>query len=60
MVKNCDIRDAALSKGVRIWQIADELGIADFNLSRRLRKELPDEEKEKIFAIIDRLAQENN
>ena len=31
---------------------------ADFNFSRKLRKELPQEEKEKIFSIIERLSKE--
>lgn len=54
---NADIRNAASNAGVKLWQIADALGIADFNFSRKLRKELPQEEKDRIFAIIDRLAQ---
>lgn len=55
---NQDIRRKAAGAGVRLWQVAGELGIADCSLSRKLRKELPVEEKEKIFEIIDRLAQE--
>lgn len=55
---NRDIRLKAAGAGVRLWQVAAELGIADCSLSRKLRKELPASEKEKIFEIIDRLAQE--
>lgn len=55
---NQDIRQAAAASGVKLWQIADALGIADCNFSRKLRKELPQEEKEKIFSIIERLSQE--
>lgn len=55
---NFDIRKAAVSSKVKLWQISDELGIADSNLSRKLRKELPEEEKERIFSIIKRLSQE--
>lgn len=55
---NFDIRKAAVSSKVKLWQIADELGIADSNLSRKLRKELPEEEKERIFSIIKQLSQE--
>ena len=55
---NNDLRRAAAGAGIRLWQIADALGIADCNLSRKLRKELPQEEKEKIFSIIQELAQE--
>lgn len=56
-MKNLDIRRAAAGNGVRLWQIAEALGIADCNLSRKLRKELPDEEKKAIFAIIQNLSQ---
>ena len=55
---NQDIRQAAARSGVRLWKIAEALGIADCNFSRKLRKELPQEEKNKIFSIIERLSQE--
>lgn len=57
-MKNLDVRRAAAGNGIRLWQIADALGIADCNLSRKLRKELPDEEKKVIFAIIQDLSRE--
>ena len=53
---NIDVRRAAAGSGVRLWQVADALGIADAQLSRKLRKELPDEEKQKIFEIIRNLS----
>lgn len=55
---NKEIRTAAKNAGVRLWQVAAAYGISDGNFSRKLRKELPQEEKEKVLAIIDRLAQE--
>ena len=55
---NQDIRRTAAGAGVKLWQIAEELGIADCNFSRKLRKELPQAEKDKILAIIERLSQE--
>ncbi len=57
-MKNTDVREAAKRAGVKLWQIADRLGIADGNLSRKLRHELPAEEKEKIMDIIQELAAE--
>lgn len=57
-MSNQDIRRAAAEAGLRLWQIADRLRIADYNLSRKLRHELPDEEKEKIFSIIAELSGE--
>ncbi|MCC2175325.1 hypothetical protein AAAV73_06540 [Hominicoprocola fusiformis] len=55
---NIDVRRAAAGSGVRLWQVADALGIADAQLSRKLRKELPDEEKQKIFEIIRNISAE--
>lgn len=57
-MQNTDIRDAVSSADLKLWQIADALGIADCNFSRKLRKELPAEEKEKIFSIIRELSKE--
>lgn len=57
-MKNNDIRSAAKKAGILLWQIANEYGVNDSNFSRKLRKELPSAEKEKIFAIIERLAKE--
>lgn len=57
-MNNQDIRRTAAGAGVKLWQIADALGIADCSLSRKLRKELPREEKERIFEIIKDLSKE--
>lgn len=54
-MKNLDIKNLAKEKGVKLWQIADKLGMQDSNFSRKLRKELPTTEKEKIFEIIENL-----
>jgi hypothetical protein len=58
ILKNTDIRRAAAGAGVNLWQIADSLGMTDGNFSRKLRKELPQAEKEKIFSIIEELSKE--
>ena len=58
MQKNVDIRRAAARSGVKLWQIADALGMTDGNFSRKLRKELPQEEKAEILAIIERIPME--
>ena len=57
-MNNQDIRRTAAGAGVKLWQIADALGIADCSLSRKLRKELPQEEKKQIFEIIKDLSKE--
>lgn len=53
---NKDIREYAAERGIRLWQIAEAIGINDGNFSRKLRRELPQAEKEKILNIIDGLA----
>lgn len=56
VVKNVDIRNKAKSKGVKLWEIAEAIGINDGNFSRKLRKELPEDEKAAIMTTIDRIA----
>ena len=55
---NKEIREAAKKKGVLLWQLAEALGIQDSGLSRKLRHELPEQEKEKMLLVIDKLALE--
>ncbi|MBQ0037296.1 MAG: hypothetical protein KBS74_01340 [Clostridiales bacterium] len=57
---NQDIRFMAADSGVKLWQVADALGIADCSLSRKLRHELGAEEKRKIKEIIQKLAKESD
>lgn len=57
-MSNNDIRDAAKSRGVFLWQIAERVGMNDGNFSRKLRQELSDEDKKEIMVIIDELAKE--
>lgn len=53
---NKEIRCALINNGLKQYQLSDELGIAEATLSRKLRKELSPEEKQKILAAIERLA----
>lgn len=58
MKANMKIRDRAKNSGVRLWQIADAIGIQESMFSKKLRNELPEDEQERILAIIDKLAKE--
>ena len=58
MERNVDIRLEAAGAGIKLWRIAEALGIPDSSLSRKLRRELPDEEKVKIREIIEELKRE--
>ena len=57
-MKNIDIRSYASRRGVRLWEIAEKLELQDSNFSRKLRKELPEDEKERIKGIIDEIVKE--
>lgn len=55
---NMEIRIAAKRAGVRLWQVAERVGVNDGNFSRKLRQELPPQEREKILVIINEMAAE--
>lgn len=57
---NKAIRSAAKAAGVLHWEIAEKLGMQDSAFSRKLRRELPTEEQEKILGVIDALAAERS
>ena len=49
---NQDIKREIKESGIKMWQIADKLGISDMTLSRKFRYEFTLEEKETIRTII--------
>lgn len=55
---NQKIRRTAAGAGVKLWQIANRLGITDGYFSRLLRKELPADKQAEIMQIIAELEQE--
>ncbi len=60
-MSNLKLRRAAAGAGVKLWQVAEALGVADATLSRWLRRELPEEKAERIMAAIRELSVgENN
>lgn len=46
-------------KNVRLWQVAEKMRLSDASFSRKMRRELPQQEKESILTLIDNLAAEN-
>lgn len=57
-MENMRIRKEAQESGVKLWEVADRYGLTDSNFSRKLRRELPDEEQEKILGIIREITRE--
>ena len=58
MKANQEIRERARIKDVRLWELADKMGITDSYLSRRLRVEFTPEEQEQAMRYIDEIAAE--
>lgn len=56
-MSNLDVRQYAKEKGVCLWQCAEVLGISEPTMTRKLRRELPEDEKARLCEIIDRLAE---
>lgn len=56
---NSKVRGAAGAAGVKLWQIADKLGITDGTFSRQLRKEFTPEKRKRVLQIIRELEQEH-
>ena len=57
-MKNVEIRTACMEAGVKHWQLAAALGITETHFSKKLRNELPKDEKEKILEVLSQLVQE--
>lgn len=52
---NKEIRCALVNNGIKQYVLADHLGITETSLSKKLRRELPEEEKKRIMGVIERL-----
>ncbi len=57
---NDEITIACISNHVKKYQVAEKLGITDTSFSRKLRKKLSEEEKEKVLKIISELSKKSN
>ncbi len=56
---NLDIRSAAKSAGVFLYEIAEKIGVSEPMFIRYLRKELSDGMKAKVLAAIDEIKREH-
>lgn len=61
MKANKDIRDMVEEKGFCLWELAEALKLSsDSALSRKLRRELSNEEKQLIFKTLDRMVEQRS
>lgn len=54
-MENQEIRKVLKGNGVRQWELAEILGVSEWTLCRKLRRELNDAQKAEIFAAIEKL-----
>ena len=50
-----EVRKLIVENRVKLWEVADRLGVTDSSFSRRLRKSFSDDEVERIKGIIAEL-----
>ncbi|MDQ5984274.1 MAG: hypothetical protein RUMPE_01321 [Eubacteriales bacterium SKADARSKE-1] len=53
---NSDVKKAIRTADLKFWEVAQELGLADSTLSRKLRFELTEDFKDSIFKAIEKLS----
>ena len=51
-MNNQELRKLAAEKDVKLWQIADEIEIADTTFSKWMRKELSEDKKKRVYEAI--------
>ena len=56
-VNNESIREEMQKNGVAQWQVADELGISEGTLSRKMRYELTPEDKRRVLKAIAKVGE---
>lgn len=56
MLNNQEIRTHAKANGVCLYEVAEALKISEPTMTRKMRRELPQDEKHRIFNIIDGIA----
>ena len=57
-MKNLELRKAAKAAGIPLWRIADAIGDGEATMTRKLRLELPENEKKQLLNLIKQLARE--
>lgn len=50
---NLEIRNSLKKQNIKHWELANKLGISEYTLVRKLRMELPKEDKKKILDTIN-------
>jgi hypothetical protein len=54
-MSGAEIKTTIKAAGLKLWQVAEEMGMNDGNFSRKLRNDFSDEDTEKVLNIIEKL-----
>lgn len=57
-MSGAEIKENIKAAGLKLWQVAKEMGMNDGNFSRKLRNDFSDEDTEKVLSIIEKLKAE--
>ena len=57
-MRSQEIKEVIKNSGVRQWQIAEYLGMNEFSLSRKLRKDIKEEDFLKIQNAVEEIKKE--
>lgn len=57
---NFDIKIKAMEKDIRLYEIAQKLGISESAFNRRMRKELSSADRERFLRAIEEIVSERN
>lgn len=55
-MENLEIRAKAKDRGVKLWEVAEAMGISEGVFCRRMRRELPQEQKRLVLQAIEQAA----
>lgn len=58
MKANCEIRSECRKCGIKLWELAAWIGISEATMTRKLRQELPSEQRDHILSMICKLAEQ--
>lgn len=57
---NQDLKMLAAGKGVKLWEIAMEFGVTDSTFSKKLRKELTGEDRERFIKAVNSVCEKRH
>lgn len=57
---NSKIRHYAKQHGVKLWQLAEKMNLHDYQLSKRLRHKLDENEAQHMIDLIDQIEAEGD